>query len=634
MKKIKRKRRIPYIIIILLAVIYLSALFAAGFSNPQGLSDFIAAKTGHAQVRLSSGKYPAVTENLTAVVTPEDIAEFSSFTNLRSADLSGSTCYGDIIAYKNAHPEVSVKYTVALPNGTIAEDSATQLNLAGLRHEDVQTALTAVSCLPYVSAIDLGTSSQSSSPVTPDDISLIRSSCPSATLTYSVDLLGIPRSIYDSRLDLAGLTSAHVPEAVAALSYLPEVKEIDIAPNATTDGSLAWGDLTTISSARPDAVLNYNFSVCGVSATMADTSLDLSAITHADVDNVLAVLPGMSQINYLNIGGDYNDLTFDDIDRLYAAAPNAIFSYTTSVWGKDINFSDEILDLNHISMNDQGAAVDKIMKYMRACRILDMDFCDVDNDHMAAIRDKYPDTEVIWRIWFAGYSVRTNVETILASKSSMYGMVTNAEAAKLKYCTKVKALDLGHNSDLSDCSFVAYMPDLEVCILGMNKIDNIEGFRNCTHLDYFECNTMKVSDLSPLSECHELKHLNIGEDPNVSDISPLFGLTQMERIYVGADPIPQSQKDEMKAIFAAAGNTKFEFNDDVPPDGATEGMWRYDNVAPGDDNWRFMQEHGWAQMVRHYRYDEVRTIFNYDAGLAAYSTPQNDPLYNPHDSIY
>lgn len=627
----RRKRKIPYIIIILLVFGYLAAVFAAGFSNPEGLVDTVEVLTGNAKVHIAGKKLPAETESLSLIVTPEELPALDGFTALRSVDFSGSTCYDELLQWQIAHPGVAVAYTVPLPNGETVSNSVTELTLPGLPKENLPALLGALRYLPNVGRIDLGSSSQSASPFTGAELSQLTNEHPGLQVSYTIELLGRSYTVHDEAADLSGLTSAGVQDAIGKLSFLENLSRITIASNATTDGSMTWDDLRAITAAFPNAVVDYNFQVCGVNATMADTSLDLSSITHADVDTVLAVIPGMNQLQSMNIGGDYNDLTKDDIDRLYAACPNVVFSYSTSLWGKSVNYADEALDFNHISMNDQGASVKALLPYMRNCRKLDMDSCDVDNEHMAAIREEFPQIDVIWRIWFAGYSVRTDVETILASKASKYGVVNNTEGAKLKYCTKVKHLDLGHNQDLSDCSFVGYMPELEVCILGMNNIDSIEAFRNCPNIEYFECNTNKVSDLSPLSEAYNLHHLNIGGDPGITDISPLYGLTQMERLYVGNDPIPQEQKEEMKNRAAAAGNTKFELNDDVPADGPTEGMWRYDNVAPGDDNWKHMQEYGWAVMVRHPRYDEIRQIFNYDAGLGAYSTPENDPLYYPHD---
>ena len=65
------------------------------------------------------------------------------------------------------------------------------------------------------------------------------------------------------------------------------------------------------------------------------------------------------------------------------------------------------------------------------------------------------------------------MERILASTRAKGGAVTDAEAQVLKYCTKVKYLDLGHNEVLTDISFAAYMPELEVAIFAINDIDDM-----------------------------------------------------------------------------------------------------------------------------------------------------------------
>ena len=56
--------------------------------------------------------------------------------------------------------------------------------------------------------------------------------------------------------------------------------------------------------------------------------------------------------------------------------------------------------------------------------IRDRDYCGVSNEAMAQIRDENPNVEVVWRIWFGeNYSVRTDVERILASKPTVGGMI-------------------------------------------------------------------------------------------------------------------------------------------------------------------------------------------------------------------
>ena len=641
------KRNIPYILVVLMALIYIFALVGAGFSNPTGLMDSVAAMTGHAKVHLSSGSYSADTVNLAAVITAEDIALLDGFTSLSTANFDGSTCYTEISQWQSSHPGINVYYTVTLPDGTKLTNSETSVNLSGLSHDSVQSTAAALSCISGIRSIELGRITADAGSMTTDDIDYISALFPNVKVSYSFEILGKSYTAADTYVDLTGLTTAQVPAVTAIMAMIPNITDVKIADNATTDGSLAWADLSAIAAACPNAAIDYNFSVCGIKATTSDTSLDLSAITHADVDSVLAVLPGMNQLSYIDIGSSQNDLTYDDLDRLYAACPNAVFSYTTNVWGVDINFKDEILDFNHISMNDQGAAVEKILPYMRSCTTLDMDLCDVDNDHMAAIREKYPNINVIWRIWFGssnnGYCVRTDAEVILASKPSAYGMLNDSNTANLKYCNKCKSLDLGHNSDLTSVPFIAYMTELENCILTCTSVNSLEPFRNCPNLDYLEIGDAKVTDISPLADCTKLRYLNIGLNKGITDMSCLFGNTGFLKLYLGGTGISQDQVNEMQSILDAAGNTACDLSSNLTYIStsentgyytATEGMWRYDNLVGTSENWIHAQQTGVAEMVASEKYLEIREIFRYSEAPNCYSTAANDPLYKEHDSIY
>ena len=61
-----------------------------------------------AGIVLSGGVFPEETEELTAVVTAEDLALLEGFPNLQKADLRGSLCRKEIAAWAIAHPAVRV----------------------------------------------------------------------------------------------------------------------------------------------------------------------------------------------------------------------------------------------------------------------------------------------------------------------------------------------------------------------------------------------------------------------------------------------------------------------------------------------------------------------------------------------
>ena len=199
-------------------------------------------------------------------------------------------------------------------------------------------------------------------------------------------------------------------------------------------------------------------------------------------------------------------------------------------------------------MGDNGDALFKVLSCMNHCTYVDMDSTGVSYQSLEEMQKRFPNTKIVWRVWFGdNYSVRTDVERILASKPSVGGMIEDASV--LRYCTDVKYLDLGHNDDLADLSFAASMPKLEVCIIAMTAITDISPLASCPNLEYLELNSTNIADLSPLQNSTGLHHLNIAGCPKIKDITPLYGLTELERLWIGRDtPVPAEQARHMKEL--------------------------------------------------------------------------------------
>ncbi|MBQ3373178.1 MAG: hypothetical protein IJG40_08625 [Oscillospiraceae bacterium] len=630
---------VAYFFKILLIFIFLAAIFLFGLSFSGELTKKVPFLYGENFIALSSGEFPESTTDLKAVVTAEDLALLDQFASLSSADFSGSTCYSEIMQWAEAHPAVSVRYTVPLPNGTVMENSSSVAELSSLRHEDVGTAISALRNLPQITAINLGSSSQSSSPVTAEDVAAFQTAYPSAGISYSVDFLGKEWPIGTETVDLTGLMSAQVPEAANGIALLPNVKSIRIADNATTDGSLQWSDLTTISHAAPNAAMDYKFSVCGVNATTADTSLDLSNITPADVGSLVAVLPGMTQLQYLNLGHYRNGLSFADLQAIANACPQTTISMVCAVYDKEFNLADEVLDLNHIRVQDNGEDVKNFLPYMKNLKTLDMDSCGVPDQAMAEIRDAYPNINVVWRVWFGSeYSVRTDVVKILASKPSKGGDITNSNSAGLYYCTKVRYLDLGHNDELTDFSFVRNMPDLQLVVISMTGISDLSPFSSCSELIYLEMGNTRVSDISPLAACTKLRHLNIGTNKGISDITAMYDIPLL-RFWIGVgDPVPQEQIDTYRSL-----HPECEVNTTVPTGLERNADGSAQNEGYTSENWKIYQRYltqDWAYYSAHNMnfpaqrplgyYKVIYNAFQYNLADASYAFSWNDPLYNEH----
>ena len=59
-------------------------------------------------------------ETLTVVLSAGEIYTLNQYPNLKSVDLSGSTCYATILEYIQEHPKVDVTYTVDLGGTSVS----------------------------------------------------------------------------------------------------------------------------------------------------------------------------------------------------------------------------------------------------------------------------------------------------------------------------------------------------------------------------------------------------------------------------------------------------------------------------------------------------------------------------------
>lgn len=531
------------------------------------------------RIRLSAGRFPADAAELSLVLEEGETALLDRFGNLRTIDLRGSACVGEIFAWAQAHPEVDVIYSLSLPDGGSVDNSVKTLDMSSLQSAQVGELIEAMQYLPELETVLLGTEREGG--ITAEELRLLKGSYPSVSFDYSFILCGKQVSCQSRELDLSGLPPEDLPHALSVLPYMSELERVDLGKRESP----------------------FPLVSAEVTGTEADVEEDIEAEEET----------GAKPEPKAEIAAAEAELSFAQIAELQAAAPGADFEYEFEFFGKRVKLSDKELDLNHIEMDDEGAAVREVLPCMKRLELLDMDFCGVSSEAMAEIRDAYPDVKVIWRVWFGGkYSVRTDVEKILASKASIGGMLYDHNTRDLQYCTEVKYLDIGHSEAMTDMSFIASMTKLEVCILAMALYTDCSALANCPNLEYLELQTTNVHDLTPLSELKNLKHLNICRLRNLTDISPLYGLTQLERLWIGcANPVPAEQIAEMqrRAPDCEINTTTYD---------PTEGGWRYTG----------MNQYLWV-FYEHPRYTLLRKQFGY--ALSDFAFYWNDPLYYPHD---
>ena len=422
---------------------------------------------------------------------------------------------------------------------------------------------------------------------------------PEVEVNYSLPLPG-GRTV-DSQAESMDLEWAGSDDLNGVMTVFPYMKNLRALHLGDVGGErLTMQDLLRIQDAAPDLELDFVAVLNGEILDSNAESIDLTHLRHEDTAGLAMILPYMQNLKTVELGVQAEgeeQIAWEDIALLRASCPNAKFQYSFRLYGRDLDLDAERLDFRGAEVDDNGAALYSVLSCMNHCTYLDMDSTNVDNEELAKLRDLFPETEIVWRVWFGtNYSVRTDAERILASKPSVGGMIY--DTSPLQYCTNIKYLDLGHNDEMPDISFVAHMPKLEVLIIAMTGVTDLSPLKNCDRLEYLELNSSQIADLSPLEGHTALRHLNIACCPNITDISPLYGISELERLWIGNEtPIPPDQVAEMHA--AAPSCTINTTTSD--PHGEA---WRFTRYDPEEPKYYWVPRHKLLREQMGYNYQE------------------------------
>ncbi len=239
-------------------------------------------------------------ETLTLVLEAGEVYTLEHYPNLKSVDLTGSTCYDAIAAYMAKHPEVSVAYAVDL-GGTTVPNSAPNatLNPGTFSYDALMENL---KYLPNLTAISLPDVDLS-----PEQISALVAAYPNIALNYSIELLG---NYYDSsmtELDLSAMTSTNVEEVARKLGLMTNLTAVKLS------SSLSMTDVAALQDACPNAAFQYSFPLFGQTLSTLDTEVvyknqDIGNDAEPQIRQALDILDACQRFVLDNCGLDYEVL--------------------------------------------------------------------------------------------------------------------------------------------------------------------------------------------------------------------------------------------------------------------------------------------------------------------------------------
>lgn len=415
-------------------------------------------------------------ETVTMVVTKETISQLSLYKNLKKANLTGSTCYEEILSFAQVNPGIEVIYTVSLGSketgNTVSYLSLTDTDFA------YDTLKANLKYLPKVTSVALNQTK-----LTETQVNGLKTAYPQIVFTVTT------------------YNGSTVPAAPAD----PVITDTKV----------------TVDSAWPV----YDWTGRG-SAEVASSCEEAKSLT----------TPCVVKLN--------SSLSKADVKKLQAAAPGVYFDYSFTLHGKTLSTLSKTVSYVNVNIGDSAeASIREALDILTRCTHFKLDNCKLSNEVVAKIRDDYKNrTEVVWRIfhYYPNNPGTTKSRSWLTDTTVLRAVyhVDDSNSYLFKYLTKVKYVDLGHNTSMKDLSFLGYMPDLELAILSGSPITDLSPLANCKKLEFLElawCGSL--SDISPLAQCSSLKQLNLSYT-RVKDLSPVKNLGLEMLCYINSGNYP------------------------------------------------------------------------------------------------
>ena len=279
-----------------------------------------------------------------------------------------------------------------------------------------------------------------------------------------------------------------------------------------------YNSYKNVSVSYLDYQSNFSTDIGGLSIPYSASEIDLSSIVvDDDIIKKLELFRNLKKVIIKN-----QNLSTEFQINMEKKFPNIEFEWDVTLLGNLVDSKIETLDLTKCKVQDINSFKTSL-SLLHNLKKLDMSDCNLSNEDLAKLREEFPNTKIVWKIYLGKWSLKTDVISfsVLVTRFD-YRRMTSADIEVLKYCTDLQALDVGHQS-ITDISVIGeYLPNLRILILADNKISDISPISKLKHLHYLELFMNNIKDISPLVSCTELVDLNLAHIPSLYDFSPLI----------------------------------------------------------------------------------------------------------------
>ncbi len=274
------------------------------------------------------------------------------------------------------------------------------------------------------------------------------------------------------------------------------------------------------------------------------TTWDLSDI-EVD-DKITSYVKYFTNLKIVDFGNQKID---DDIlKQLIDENPKIEFRYRIYIENKSYSSLISHLDLAKSKIKDYDELIKK-MELLPNLKSADFSNSNLSNEQLGHLRELFPGMEIHWIVHLGRWSVKTDaVSFSVLIYAYDYKRMTSKDIEVLKYCTKLQALDLGHQA-ITDISVIGeYLKDLRILILADNRISDITPIKELKHLHYLELFINPISDITPLNDLKGLVDVNFCYCWNINDYSTLKNLPNLERVWLVGTRINGKVVNELRSV--------------------------------------------------------------------------------------
>lgn len=393
-------------------------------------------------------------ETLTVVLSAGEIYTLNQYPNLKSVDLSGSTCYATILEYIQEHPKVDVTYTVDLGGTSVSSKAKSVVLEPGSFSYDI--LLENLQYLPNLATVSLPSVN-----LTPEQIDGILAAYPALTLEYSVSLFGQNVALSTTELDLTGMGDDQVEEACEKLGMLTSLTDVSLS------SGLSMESVARLQDAAPNVTFHYSFTLFGKSVSTTDEEIIYKNQTigndgEADLRRALAILDRCKRVVLDNCGFDYEVLA--KVREDFRDGPNVVWRV---YFGVDKRY-------NQLTDDDTLRAVYNVtddtcgpMKYCEGVKYMDIGH----NEYLTDL---------------SFVSGMPDLEVMIASGSAVTELVGFENCKKLTWLELASCLKLKNIDSLAGCESLQY---LNICYTKVTSYEALDGLP----LQRFVCLSPKAS---------------------------------------------------------------------------------------------------------------------------------------------